>query len=57
MFHGDGVRDYRDTDSDDDGVRDSSECPRLPCRDSDGDALPDYLDIGGSLYLPMLIRT
>jgi len=42
----DGTPDYLDTDSDNDNVLDSEECPDPEaCRDTDGDATVDYLDI------------
>ncbi|MBT8221343.1 MAG: gliding motility-associated C-terminal domain-containing protein [Bacteroidia bacterium] len=41
---GDGLRDFRDIDSDEDGLLDAFECPTLDCRDWDGDGLADYKD-------------
>ena len=41
---GDGMPNYRDDDSDGDGILDSDECFSVPCIDSDGDGKPDYLD-------------
>lgn len=43
----DGIPDYLDPtggDSDGDGLSDASECPFLPCWDSDADGDPNYLD-------------
>ncbi|RMG83982.1 MAG: hypothetical protein D6714_08870, partial [Bacteroidetes bacterium] len=38
--------DFRDLDSDDDGISDSDECPDdAPCANGDGDAFPDFQDI------------
>ncbi len=31
-------------DTDGDGITDANECPSMPCRDSDGDGMPDYDD-------------
>ncbi|HSW60646.1 MAG TPA: hypothetical protein VLJ60_07585, partial [bacterium] len=39
-----GTPNYRDLDSDDDGIFDRIECPEQPCNDADGDSMPDYLD-------------
>ena len=33
-----------DTDSDGDGISDNVECPSVPCRDTDGDDIFDFLD-------------
>ncbi len=45
---GNGLPDYLDpgeqADADGDGIPDSTECPSLPCRDSDGDGTPDWQD-------------
>ncbi|MBL4608909.1 MAG: outer membrane beta-barrel protein, partial [Pseudomonadales bacterium] len=42
---GDGVDDYRDTDSDNDGQSDAEECPDpSECADLDGNGIPDYRD-------------
>ena len=41
----DGLPDYRDLDSDDDGISDTDECPDdNTCVDGDADGLPDYRD-------------
>ncbi len=46
---GDGTADYRDDDSDGDGIPDSVEAgdtdPATPPRDSDGDGTPDFVDL------------
>jgi hypothetical protein len=50
---GDGIPNYLDgddgysssSDADGDGIPDSTECPSTPCRNSDSDSLPDWLDI------------
>lgn len=51
-FDGDGLPNYRDRDSDDDGISDGYECydipngyTELPCLDTDGDGIPDWLDL------------
>ncbi|MGI6394366.1 MAG: hypothetical protein ACOX2F_06510 [bacterium] len=36
---------WKDGDADGDGILNSTECPECPCRDTDGDGMPDYLDI------------
>ena len=42
---GDGLRDFEDPDSDDDGILDLMECPNSEkCLDTDFDSVPDYLD-------------
>lgn len=48
----DGLPDYKDTDSDNDGISDRYECfdiengyTMLPCLDSDGDGIPDIHDL------------
>jgi gliding motility-associated-like protein len=50
-FDGDGLPDYRDPDSDNDGISDGYECYDyknglidLPCLDTDGDGIPDIFD-------------
>ncbi|HSA32839.1 MAG TPA: hypothetical protein P5077_03845 [bacterium] len=40
----DGMPNWLDTDSDGDGVLDSTECPEQPCKNSDQDTAPDFLD-------------
>lgn len=45
---GDGVPDYLDLDSDDDGSSDADEAGATPCfnpRDTDGDSVPDFIDL------------
>ncbi|HNG06377.1 MAG TPA: gliding motility-associated C-terminal domain-containing protein [Saprospiraceae bacterium] len=45
-FDGDGLPDFRDLDSDNDGIDDDTECGGLvPCRDTDGDGSPDFRDL------------
>jgi hypothetical protein len=41
---GDGVANNEDPDDDGDGILTSEECPTQPCRDTDKDGVPDYLD-------------
>lgn len=44
----DGVPDYLDLDSDDDGLSDEEEAGAIPCygpRDTDGDSVPDLIDL------------
>ncbi|MGI6394367.1 MAG: hypothetical protein ACOX2F_06515 [bacterium] len=36
---------WKNGDADGDGIPNSVECPECPCRDTDGDDLPDYLDL------------
>lgn len=50
-FDGDGLPNYRDPDSDEDGISDGYECydlkngiTNLPCLDTDGDGIPDIFD-------------
>ncbi|MGI6394216.1 MAG: hypothetical protein ACOX2F_05735 [bacterium] len=38
------TEEWRNGDADKDGIPNFVECPECPCRDSDGDDLPDYLD-------------
>ena len=41
----DGIPDFRDPDSDNDGILDEDECPDdTPCTDGDGDLIPDFQD-------------
>jgi len=40
----DGIPNCLDTDSDNDRIPDSEECPEQPCRNTDGDFFPDFLD-------------
>ncbi len=43
---GEGEPDFRDLDSDNDGLADVNECPfDGPCEDGDGDGIPDFRDI------------
>jgi hypothetical protein len=47
--NGDSVPDYlqtgsADADTDGDGVLDRVECPAMPCRDTDGNGIPDFED-------------
>lgn len=42
---GDGIPDFQELDSDDDGILDPDECPDdAPCIDGDGDGIPDFQD-------------
>jgi len=41
---GDALPNYLDTDSDNDGLSDSSECSAIPCPSTDSDGLPNFLD-------------
>ena len=43
---GDGTPDFRDVDSDDDGINDMTECPNgAPCPDFDQNGTPDLLEV------------
>ena len=43
---GDGIPDFQELDSDDDGLLDADECPvDKPCTDGDADGIPDFQDI------------
>ncbi|MEZ5030621.1 MAG: hypothetical protein R2787_04405 [Saprospiraceae bacterium] len=45
-YDGDGMPDFQDTDSDNDGISDGYECDQgLPCVDTDGDGIPDIHDL------------
>ncbi|MCC6455904.1 MAG: hypothetical protein IT328_13210 [Caldilineaceae bacterium] len=41
---GDNIPNFLDLDSDGDGRLDRDECPGLPCRDTNNDGTPDFLD-------------
>jgi hypothetical protein len=38
------TKEWKDGDEDEDGVPNGYECPDCPCKDTDGNGLPDYLD-------------
>lgn len=45
-YDGDGIPDFQDTDSDNDGISDGYECETgVPCPDTDADGIPDFHDL------------
>jgi hypothetical protein len=56
----DGLRNFEDPDSDNDGILDIIECEKPVCPDTDKDSVPDYLDTDsdndGSLVLCKFAR-
>jgi len=57
-----GLPDFIDTDSNGDGIPDSTQCPSQPCADSDGDGIPDYREVrdplsgATAIYLPLILK-